>query len=271
MRTGLSALVSLLVVVAPSLALSQSPSQSPAPSPDVARTPQATATAFLDAVGAERWLDAARLLDLGAFEGYRQMQLRHYQSLRETRAITVEDLLRAKPDMPRAAAEYQVKEMNQFSFDRGRAIASEFARVTSVDSLGALSTAEAAARWLEASDERHAVRELARRRGCPVPGPGELKIAQRYVVASAVGRDSVAYVVLRERGEMTRAEMFGSVPTLVRMIRVEGAWRIVPERGMARTVGLTAAPCEPPRPVPVMPAPAAPATSTPLAPAPRRP
>ncbi|HKR08535.1 MAG TPA: hypothetical protein VJS39_05045, partial [Gemmatimonadaceae bacterium] len=69
--------------------------------------------------------------------------------------------MREDPRMPRAVAEYLANE----TYDRMRSfnwLEHTFARVTSLDSLRALSTEAAASRWLEAKSEKYES-ELSRR------------------------------------------------------------------------------------------------------------
>ncbi len=70
--------------------------------------PRAVAEAFFNAVAEERWIEAARHIDLESFDAFRKAQIASARAARPEHQFTVDDLLRGQPDMPPAVAEYQV-------------------------------------------------------------------------------------------------------------------------------------------------------------------
>jgi hypothetical protein len=211
--------------------------------------------AFFKAEDESRWLDAARMLDLKSFEPIQRNAITASRQRGTFRLATAEDLMKYDPDMPRAAAEYQVKRMNEL---RSRDfVLDEFARVTSVDSLASLSTEQAAARWLEGQGPEWKT-ELSSRdaRTAPTVDCPELSdSAKRAMIirdarmprATILGEtersDSLRYVVV--------GEDYGSVhipdrtvnggtlsPHVIILVNVAGAWKIVPTLDIPRSNGL---------------------------------
>jgi hypothetical protein len=121
-------------------------SASRAPPADVARD-------FFAAERDGRWLDAAHLLDLKSFEPQREQSITNARRARPEFHLTVEQLLRHNPTMPRAVAEYQVKQSETMMRDFNPLLY-EYADVPNADSLAHLPVDVAAARWLEAKDPR---------------------------------------------------------------------------------------------------------------------
>ena len=113
------------------------------------QSPRDVVQAFFNAEDQDRWLDAARMLDLTVFERVRKNFVEGMRHRGDFRAPTVESLMQMDPKLPRAVAEYQVAEW-QTNFTDSAFLGQEFARTQSVEALAALSVEEAAARWLEA-------------------------------------------------------------------------------------------------------------------------
>ena len=159
--------------------------------------PESVATAFFAAQAEARWRDAVSHLDLTAFDAWRRSLLAPRPPERVT-PLTVEQLMEMQPDMPRAVAEYHVRQMERTMASVGAHELVEFADVPSLDSLRRLTTEEAAARWLYGQDIRWQARLAAREQRCPLPealadsivGP----IAPHVIVAVA-RRDTVAWVL----------------------------------------------------------------------------
>jgi hypothetical protein len=216
--------------------------------------PESVAVAFLGAVAAERWADAAGWLDLPRFDAYRRAA--------RVRPVTAADLRRVDPDMPDAVAEYQLRRLaaEQPRFDP---LAFDFGEGATADSVAAWPAAVAAARWLEARDGRTRLRrsfarqsEALARQGCGVadrPLPPGLGVRRPRVVLGAVVADSEAWALHREPDETRyatpnatpgaapgRSDVGGAgapwysfpPPAALLMRRVHGAWRIVGTFGM---------------------------------------
>ncbi len=170
--------------------------------------------------------------------------------------LTVEELLRYDPQMPRAVAEYQVKKMNE-----GRAdfdfLERDYARVDSTAELARLSPSEAAARWLEARSPQYQ-QELVFREAKKHPDPGcpadstravipKLKLPSARILGSAVPRDSIAYVLVgsdfpgayQPPGD-ARYE-FLAPPSVLILDRVGDGWKVFPLEDMPRSTGMSGA------------------------------
>lgn len=208
--------------------------------------PRDVAASFFAAVAEARWRDAARLLDLRAFDRYRRELIASMRLPVPERTITVEEILRHQPDMPRAVAEYQVSKAQEAQRDVSAMMLShDYAGVTSVDSLAAMSAEEAAARWVQARDDRWMSRralEAAVRRGhCP-PGLTTDRpeaVAPQEIVGTVI-TDSVAYVLHvdpRFRSTRPDADLHGPGPSVLQLRPVAGRWRIVPRQDVLRARG----------------------------------
>jgi hypothetical protein len=241
----LLALASLMVAVGFTSAVAQSPASSPE---DVVRQ-------FFKAEDENRWLDAARLLDLRRFETIRRRTVNGLRTVRAPSRLTPEAIMQSDPDMPRAVAEYQAKQMNK-GWEEFDLLSFEFARVQSVDTLEALPVDEAAARWLEAKGPKW-VEERDRRRAAGRPAMkcpesvdsikftplGRFKHPEAVVLGATADGDSVRYVIVGRRGFGQRpgSQPFESEmsPSVLTLVRVNGAWRIVPTADMITSTGFS--------------------------------
>ena len=244
-----------LVVIGAALALSATSavgqSASNASPADVARE-------FFAAERDGRWLDAAHLLDLRTFEPRRTRSVINARNAQPFH-LTVERLLRDDPSMPRAVAEYQVKQ-SESVFRDFNPLSYEYADVPTADSLAALPIDVAAARWLEAQDPRWRMKAQPRSysQKCMqmsdsgmktiktldgaaaasmfTPPPREVvAVAPAGVTAPGLG-DSLSYVLYREqygtsgsrrREQMSRPEMRSS-PRVLTLNRTALGWRVLP-------------------------------------------
>jgi hypothetical protein len=166
--------------------------------------------------------------------------------------------------MPRAAAEYQVKQSEILMRDYNP-LSDEYADVPTADSLAHLPADVAAARWLEAKDPRWLVRK-GDKNGLPAEceqssGPQLKALAdsqvkalnamamsmftpppQQIVAVASAGSmnsgstDSVSYVLFRDRYESrhdsTSAGEPGpeiqTSPSALTLIKTSGGWRVYP-------------------------------------------
>ncbi|MGZ3566302.1 MAG: hypothetical protein ACXU90_12245 [Gemmatimonadaceae bacterium] len=168
--------------------------------------------------------------------------------------------------MPRAVAEYQVKQAEQ-SFRDFNPLTYEYADVPTADSLAALPVDVAAARWLEAKDPRWLMKRQARSSGeCAQVYDSLLKrpsaldsvaasmfmLPRPEVVAVASGgstagsADSLSYVIFRERYETTldstaRPRMavlpMQMSPSVLTMIRTPAGWKVQPVQDLGYAHG----------------------------------
>jgi hypothetical protein len=215
--------------------------------------PEDVVRAFFNAEKAGRWRDAAAMLDQTYITTYQQDLLTGLRNRPSLRKATVEDLMRADSTMPRAAAEYQLKQMYD-SMNESTFLEQDFARVTTVDSLAALSPAEAAARWLEARDPAYKTELSYTRRHTKVDCPELSDSAKRAMVAksshhthakilgSTGSQDSVSYVVIGVDSDLPTIRPRKSVMDMslrtITVHKVSSAWRIVPTLDMPDAYGL---------------------------------
>ena len=245
-----------VVIVGVALALSVSNAVAQSGS---SASPSDVAREFFAAERDGRWLDAARLLDLKSFEPQRARSVSNARHAPPPFHLTVERLLRDDPSMPRAVAEYQVKQ-SESVFRDFNPLSYEYADVPTADSLAALPVDVAGARWLEARDPRWQMKRQPRSfsASCSELSDSEQKTIKvldgaaasmltpppREVVAVALAglaapgsTDSLSYVLYRDRYEnrwdstarkrMARPEM-QMTPRVLTMIRTPVGWRVLP-------------------------------------------
>ena len=140
-----------------------------------APSPESVARNFLQAVTEEDWITAAGLLDLPAFRPLVELALERAANWHPPENLTIEDLQRQDPGMPREVAAWQLQRIKESSAEeRYDPLNHEFAGVTSADALRALPLDRAAAAWLAAQDARIEIREALTRNRCPVPARDSL-------------------------------------------------------------------------------------------------
>src|SRR5439155_26958983 len=104
--------------------------------------------------------------DLDAYADRMREGMRH-----RPRDLTVDDLLRADSQMPRAVAEYEVERTRARRATYGDYLGHEFADVHHAAHLDSLPVPELVTRWLQAQHPPERLPEALRRRGCPTqPG-----------------------------------------------------------------------------------------------------
>jgi hypothetical protein len=218
--------------------------------------PEDVVRAFFKAEDENRWLDAARMLDLKSFERIRRNLIEGVRHRSDFPGPTVESLMRMDPDMPRAVAEYQAAEWRKQMRDYD-IIAQDFARVSSVDSLAALSVEDAAARWLEAKgpewQTERSWRDPRNRRAMNCSGLTDsaakaLQIKnsrEPRAVIRGVTSDSgsVSYVVIdvvhpRFPVADTVDAGRGPLPRAIRLRKIAGVWRIEPAADLPNANGM---------------------------------
>jgi hypothetical protein len=203
-------------------------------------SPRDAAARFLDAWNARRWPEAARLLDLDQFDRLRQDFItRARRTSNEGPQLTVEELRRQDPDMPREVAEYQVRRMQEQQRRYADPTPFEFARVSSVSALRALTAEEAAARWLESRDPQWQVKMQYEQAGCPAPDDiTEIVPPRRRLIGIVADGDSLGYAVYREEqpGGDTPAWAGGDVSVLELKSR-RGRWLVPPKADLVPEVG----------------------------------
>lgn len=218
--------------------------------------PEDVVRAFFKAEDGNRWLDAARMLDLKSFERIRRDFVEGMRHRPDFGAPTVESMMRMDPDMPRSVAEYQVAQWQKQMLDYDL-LAQDFARVPSVDALGALSMEEAAARWLEAKgpewQTERSWRDPRNRRAMNCSGLSDsaakaLQVKNsresRAVIRGATSDSgSVSYVVIdvvhpRFPVADTVEAGRGPLPRAIRLRKIAGVWRIEPAADLPNANGM---------------------------------
>ena len=211
--------------------------------PVVAQTsPRDAATSFIDAWDQRRWSDAAGLLDLDLFDQFRQDFIeRAHQDNASPPDLSVDDVLRQNPGMPRDVAEYQVRMMREQRERYSDPTPFEFARVESLDELGDLSAREAAARWLESRDPAWQIRMQFQLAGCRAPSDADdLPPVHRRLVGTVDGTDpATGYALFREeRGEEQAPAWAGGDLFVMVLHRVDSRWLVVPRSDLLPEVGM---------------------------------
>ena len=235
MRTRVVVLVAAVTAAANNLGAQRAPA-----------TADETARAFVTAFASERWLDAARLLDLSVLEKSREATLKYARAPRVVHQWTVEELMKVDPEMPRAVAEYQIKRMGQTESDQDREMFSmTYANILDTTALKAATPLELGARWMEARGIRyHMQRAQARAPECPIPPgtdttlnmPGQL----RAYIGTIVQGDT-AFAVVRNR--MFENDPEAELPSrfkvdLLVLLRRQATWKVIPDEmfgGMGST------------------------------------
>lgn len=173
-----------LILIAVLLAASWQPGTAQRPSP--ALDPAGTVRAFWAAVHGMRWAEAVGYLDLQDLENTRRRQLESAAGTR-LRELTVSDLMRRDPEMPREAAEYEVQRRER---QRQLYPARPFFMFFGVDSaahLQRMPAEELAMRWIQAHDPLFNLLEQRRVRQCPAsPAIDSLVAVRRAIVYGSV-------------------------------------------------------------------------------------
>lgn len=202
--------------------------------------PREVATRFLDAWNARRWSEAARLLDLDQFDRFRQDFIaRARRAPDEGPRLTVDELRRQDPSMPREVAEYQIRMMEEQRRRYADPTPFEFARVSSASALRALSPAEAAARWLESRDPRWQVRMQFEQAGCPAPADLEqIPLPTRRLIGVIAESDSVTFGLFREvRPDEEGPNWAGGDLVVMELRDRDGRWLVQPRGDLLPEVG----------------------------------
>ena len=208
--------------------------------------PAVVADSFFGAAAAERWRDAAAYLDLATFDSIRREAIENARRFarRPARRLTAEQMMAGDPEMPRVVAEYlAARAARRARSNPPNFLALEYANIGDPDSLAALSIIDAAAHWLQAGDMRYRMREAARRSGCPEDFPGGASEQPPEIVLGVVERDTLAYVLHQPaaspRGAFgPPADVEAAGPKVVLLRRVNGAWRVRPERDLVSAGGM---------------------------------
>lgn len=202
--------------------------------------PREAASAFLDAWNARRFADAAGSLDLTAFDRFRKDFVARTSSADAGSLPTVADLQRRQPGMPREAAEYQLRMMEEQRRRYADPTPYEFARVPSAAQLRDMPAPEAAARWLESRDPRWQVTMQFRQAGCPVPADvDQVAVSKRRLIGVVPDGEGTAYALFREEwpDEAGIPEWAGGDLNVLQLKLLRGRWLVVPRADLLPEVG----------------------------------
>jgi hypothetical protein len=200
-------------------------SRRPAAHPDSARL---TADLFFRAIADEKWETAAMFLDTISMRRMISQQLRQRPELNR-REMTVDDFMRGDSTKPREVAEYELKRYREqvSKFDAGDRFSREYYGIRSASDLRALSTTQAAARYLQAKDQRVQLRELLKQAGCGDPTFTPPFTVHR-ILATALANDSVAYLVHDESATAISRAGYSELPSIMVLRFRGGRWVIAP-------------------------------------------
>jgi hypothetical protein len=235
-RPGVEA--SMTVVVRPAVAEPYVPLSSP---PD---GPAQTVTAYLAALGAEQWKDAAALVDLERFGVYFRQRVSAARVQLPQPPMTFEDYARmyanGRESVPRAVLEWQYENMmksRKFELPFGD-FSREFAGVTSFRMLSELTVADAAARSLEAMDPRTQQRLTARLSGCDSTSTAlafERRPRQDRLVGVVMASDTTAWALVTGTPQYPFPGQDAPPGVMLLRRRAGSPWRVDP---LARGYGM---------------------------------
>jgi hypothetical protein len=192
--------------------------------------------AFFAAAAREQWDSAAAFIDLPRFEPFLAQQVGMVRSALPPRVVTVDEMMANDSTMPRAVAEWQIARAKKRPVPQFGDLSYEFAGVHDSHMLLTMSVAEAAARWVEAQDERTQMREQLRAMGCPLDSVAERVLASKHVVlATVVANDSTAYAIHTD-SRFARArddDVFGAESVMI-LHRRGTTWRILARRDLLK-------------------------------------
>ena len=115
----------------------------------------------VDRLNAEDWTGAAGLCDPVSLVSFRRTMLQQFAPIRPRNTMTVEEYLKLTPDMPRAVAEYNVKQQ-QKSIDPEIQLHRQFPTVDSVAALRALEPTDFFAEWFYGQSPQRQLRDQAK-------------------------------------------------------------------------------------------------------------
>ena len=194
---------------------------------------QAVGTAFLNAVRAGDWKAAAAFLDVIPLDHYRLAQIDMARRMGRQPPMTVEQLMRMNPKLPRAVAEYQVEQMNEH---RGRANVLEYDfGISDPDSLAALPASIVAQRWLEVHDPRWQLRNAIARSNCGSAALDSMP-GTAFRVLGTVVADPVAYLLYERDNDppMDADNLHGFGPRMLTLRRGMDGWWVLPRMDPAQ-------------------------------------
>lgn len=224
----------------------QASAQGPPPPLD----PAGTVRAFWEAILKRRWAEAVQYLELTDLEQYRREQAAEFRAYSGPAPLTVEDLLKADPQMPRAVAEYEVRRRASWALETPAVPFPDFAGIESVDHLERLPIEDVAQRWLQASDPILTLERYLRTNGCPRPPSLDsmLRTRRTLVYGGLAPIGDTAFVLFTDPWFPGSSGGYsGRSPQVARLVRSGAGWRISPRGDLlrGRSASLTSPGCRP--------------------------
>jgi hypothetical protein len=160
----------------------------------------------VEALEREDWVALARCCDPVSLARFRRDQLQMLEPTRPVNEVTVEQLLRHDPEMPREVAEYQVANIRRHRESWSR-LEQEFPGVSSLDAMRSMDPAEVFATWLRGRSPAHQARIALRDRQTPAGFHEDILAATGFaapIVTLGVVHDGerVAHVLFRREYPM---------------------------------------------------------------------
>jgi hypothetical protein len=235
--------LSLLISVAAVATATQSVDAQKTAARQKAAKPAEVVRSFFDAVAHERWVEAAGFLEVDVLDHGRRQQLEFWRHPPPEHRVTLEELMKQDPEMPRAVAEYQLARMERLRDRFDDQFSYEYANVHDTTTLAQMSPLETGARWLEARDERYQLRRAreqdSRCQQVPLDAfTDSTNLLPRRVVLGALESGDTAFVLYRNRvvagpqGNIYVDVGFG--PSVATLRRRNAIWRLLPNESLLR-------------------------------------
>ncbi len=203
--------------------------QPAAGSAQITETPKAVAQAYLNAFSATDWATVLRLTDSPSRWEFVTMQRRQWREYRKQpqEAQTVEFYLRSDSTMPRAVAEYYVRQNAKFAASASAASAFQYAiadvdRLTQLDSL---TDDELYIRILRARTPEYILSAATRAAGCP-PSRDPLPRDSNVVRGVALLTETRAVALYETHGLFTPPPTFRPELHQLELVRTSAGWRV---------------------------------------------
>ena len=191
---------------------------------------EATARAYFAALTEARWIDAARLLVLAPVDSQRLQLVEMARMAGPRRPRIPEDFITGDTAMPRVVAEWFAKQADRYATIEHDFLSTLFANVRDTAELMRLSAVEAAARWLEARDDRYQYRKSMLLCGqvAVIPDSVQRLLTPGHQVLGTVRRGDTAWVLHRDTSRHERGMFNQFGPQVMTILRADAQWRIRP-------------------------------------------
>ena len=184
------------------------------PTPSLS-TPEAAVEGLSRALAARRWRDAVAFLDQASVSEFHRSQIELLpQRTAHPSPLTADHLMRHDPEMPRAVAEYTVRQHRRHQENHLAHPEHDFAGIRSWAEIATLAPDDLVGRWLEAQDPVYELRRTRARSGRPaLPDAFVPPIRHFAPIGHVLEGERLAHVVCREHFEMLQHEASAGPPT----------------------------------------------------------